>query len=570
MTYIADSIRDEYEQWKGGDVVFISSPTGSGKTTFVLKTLLPFFSSKDQKILYLVNRTVLKKQLEEDIFNLPIELVRCIKIELYQTLEKKILDIGFAKTFEIYGVYDCVVCDESHYFMMDSNYNTNTILSYRFIRDSFKNKIRIYMSATIENIEEIIRQDIENEKYCLTHWIGYNTGEVNRFGLPYKRKIYNYRAEKNYEHIEIGILKSRDEIKDLVISGPEKWLVFVDSKIFGNSLVKDILEGFKAVSKEESVKFITSDYNLDEETSEVVDLIVNEGKQDPKVLIATSVLDNGINIKDIELRNIIIVADTQIEFIQMLGRKRNDGKSLKLYIYKHSRNHFVRRKSVIGQLQKIAVLNYNSVVNYIETWKWNNDINIIERAAIEYQHKYWLRKMMNNEVRFESVNSLFFAFDGCLTLNILSLRNVEKLNQYYNDLLNKYDIYGDDAFLREQLSWLDKTETEIDEIISYANKSKYDISRKNVLQALERVCNIQMSLEDFCEFKNELANDLLELIEYLGKEHPDYKKYKDTVKKNDRAISNKFMDFLRNNCDIPFIVQSGSESKSYVVKKQIE
>lgn len=55
-----------------------------------------------------------------------------------------------------------------------------------------------------------------------------------------------------------------------------------------------------------------------------------------KVVVATSVMDNGISIHDIEMRNMVIIADTKEEFIQMLGRKRRSkleapGK-LKLYI----------------------------------------------------------------------------------------------------------------------------------------------------------------------------------------------------------------------------------------------
>ena len=60
MEYIAEKIGDNYQEWKNGDVVFISSPTGSGKTTFILKKLLPYLAEKGQRILYLVNRKALK------------------------------------------------------------------------------------------------------------------------------------------------------------------------------------------------------------------------------------------------------------------------------------------------------------------------------------------------------------------------------------------------------------------------------------------------------------------------------------------------------------------------------
>lgn len=561
MTYIADSIGTEYEQWKGGDVVFISSPTGSGKTTFILNVFLPFLVKTGQKMLYLVNRTVLKEQLYEEVNNLPIDLSNNITIGLYQSIEKECAEGKDKSFFEWkYGKYDCVVCDEAHYFLMDSNYNTNTILSYKFVNNFFCNRKRVYMSATIEHVEKIIRHDIEKEKYIQSYWTGCHSNRVNASSLLRSSRIFNYKAERHYEHIKIGILKSRDEIKSLVVNGSEKWLIFVDSKIYGKKLMQDILDAFRAMSKAESVKFITSDYDLDEEAADVVETIITEGKQEPKVLIATSVLDNGINIKDIELRNIIIVADTEVEFIQMLGRKRNDGNPIKLYIYRHDRNHFLKRKRIIGQRQRIAVECYKAINNRINTCGCDTEeiCNQKEMEAIYYQHQIWLKKLMNNEVSFDNIKAIFFAVNGVLVLNMLSLRNIENLNQYYVELLKKFDKHEEDAFLREQLSWLGKTEDEIERLLSDAYKDKYELSREKVINELGAVCDMTMSREEFIALKNRIATDLEELVEYVGKEHSDYKKYIDLCKKNERAISDKFMDYLRVNCNIPFAVKRGS------------
>ena len=73
MKWVSERIGEEYKKWESGSMVFIASPTGSGKTQFILKTLLPYFSKENKKILYLVNRRILKKQMEEDISKLPDE-----------------------------------------------------------------------------------------------------------------------------------------------------------------------------------------------------------------------------------------------------------------------------------------------------------------------------------------------------------------------------------------------------------------------------------------------------------------------------------------------------------------
>lgn len=52
MTYIVHSIGDDYKKWAEGDIIFISAPTGSGKTTFILKDFLPTWNITKGKVLY--------------------------------------------------------------------------------------------------------------------------------------------------------------------------------------------------------------------------------------------------------------------------------------------------------------------------------------------------------------------------------------------------------------------------------------------------------------------------------------------------------------------------------------
>ena len=95
--YISDVIKTDYENWSQNQVVFISAPTGSGKTTFVLKNLIEYAVSKQQKILYLVNRSILKEHIQKKInldvmrklrskklIDLNDSVNNIIEVELYQ------------------------------------------------------------------------------------------------------------------------------------------------------------------------------------------------------------------------------------------------------------------------------------------------------------------------------------------------------------------------------------------------------------------------------------------------------------------------------------------------------
>lgn len=69
--WISDGIGEEYKTWKpnpknnsftSSPRIFIESPTGTGKTSFIINKLLPYAATEGKHILYLGNRTALEKQ----------------------------------------------------------------------------------------------------------------------------------------------------------------------------------------------------------------------------------------------------------------------------------------------------------------------------------------------------------------------------------------------------------------------------------------------------------------------------------------------------------------------------
>lgn len=65
--YISDEIGNEYLKWTYGDIVFITASTGAGKSHFILNVYLDWIIQKGGRLLYLVNRRILREQLQNEV-----------------------------------------------------------------------------------------------------------------------------------------------------------------------------------------------------------------------------------------------------------------------------------------------------------------------------------------------------------------------------------------------------------------------------------------------------------------------------------------------------------------------
>ena len=133
----------------------------------------------------------------------------------------------------------------------------------------------------------------------------------------------------------------------------EKWIVFVASKSKGWKIQEEL--------GDEIAVFITTDSKRESgskrigiiNAEETYKDICNKEKFSQKVLICTSVLDNGINIKDRNVKNIVISVFDKVTFLQMLGRKRiEEGERLNLYIHEYSTGELKRKLTWKDGLEK--------------------------------------------------------------------------------------------------------------------------------------------------------------------------------------------------------------------------
>ncbi|MFI3173410.1 MAG: DEAD/DEAH box helicase family protein [Eubacteriales bacterium] len=422
------------ERWLG-DWVTISAPTGSGKTQFILRHLVEYAYSNGVKILYLVNRKVLKKQLDNEIRemnkNLIYNIDDVISVNTYQCIEQQLKESRRKnKGVENWGFmgydYSHIIFDEVHYFYSDALFNTSTYQSYEFLIYNFRESIKIFLSATMENIIDRIHED---RNHIIEKCAEYNVNllpnpdiEIPKNAVERNARtpqLISYKVLGNMDNVQVRIVSDDDKLVEIAACSDSKWLIFVESKKHGNELLQSFKKAFGAdeesddlesevIDENNDVVFLDAKYEKLERANETVTDIVQKKWLNKKIVITTSVLDTGISIHDSELRHIVIMADNRETFLQMLGRKRRGDEKLLLCIYKRNATYF---KSKLSQMQELNLFykECESNITKLEEerrlsqlalnleWGYNDVQNRNVRLVREFQKI--LEKTKNNDTK---------------------------------------------------------------------------------------------------------------------------------------------------------------------------
>lgn len=374
--------------WVVSTPVFINTQTGTGKNFFVGKKILPEIlrynrlhrDGRQFKILILSNRVALNVQNKlsyakiidhnsgansqkySEIFENLSEIEKnnfCdfgnVHIMSYQQI---FFTIRMQKTLSL--EYDFAIFDEAHFFVQDSVFNPHTEILMQKIISATQNAVRIYTSATLEEVlQPIMDVEVANRKKRPLEKdrpFGYYTEELFEKAEPFfvippsddgvfhRKFSYStqngqlrpywgksaviYDIERDYSYIDVKILKigngkkTYEKYSDLIekikaTSSEEKWVIFTDSKDSGEALARFLLDN------EITAAFVCSETKNDSRGSyKTFNHIVKFSNFEERVLVTTSVLDNGVNFHDEKIRHIVIFTMDRIAFLQMLGRVR--------------------------------------------------------------------------------------------------------------------------------------------------------------------------------------------------------------------------------------------------------
>lgn len=353
--YVNDVLTDEiWKYWRPGEQIFISAGTGRGKNTFIKKELLK--SCGSQKVVIFENRqSLMQQQIIDVISEIDPEILkyqdlseenmvifgsyRNIMMISYQCAALKCLypDTNFLDFFS-HARY--LIFDEAHYILDDAPYNKGiSFFVQTFLENQFPAATKIFMSGTMEEVYEYIQLlnvfpeepiDIIKEKKLLDE-----KGSNNN---PHKliRDLQHCQSPNSilslptdYSYIEPYQYKKTEDICTEISKSPsyEKWLIFVKSIEDGAKL-----KGKLDVVCNGSVCFLSSENKKKDENAEIYNRLILECKFDCRVLIATTVIYNGINIKDDAVKHIVLPFTSMSVTKQLLGRKRmTENETVKTY-----------------------------------------------------------------------------------------------------------------------------------------------------------------------------------------------------------------------------------------------
>ena len=388
-TYVSEAITsDDIMKWQESAVlrpmlpfvypVLISAQTGSGKNYFITHVLREYARLTNHRILYVSNRNALDFQQKKEIAELTgipfrvqnretekweeVEEFQNITLFTYQKLYHHLLKEDAEKWCQKFRF---VILDECHFFYSDAFFNPHTWDLLSMIPKFFAYSVRIYMSATFDDVLEPIR-----------YWEGKAESRYLNNGTTdpsFDNSPFAYVFPRDFSRYTTYYFSTMQQIIDQISQdqSSNKWLIFVTNKQAGIKM-KDILNGKTIVTdpeeldvNDESKIDLNSDLAiyLDAESRISNDFSVEyvwrnlreTGIVPSKVLITTAVLDNGFSIKDSKIKNIVLFTHDKTEFLQELGRCRlTDGKSINVYIKKmnpldfsHMKNDFKNKQDII-------------------------------------------------------------------------------------------------------------------------------------------------------------------------------------------------------------------------------
>lgn len=347
--YVSDYIGDDYKAWEDGKII-IGTPCASGKTTFILKVLLPYYHSIGKRILMVCNRLALIEQYRKSLYIMSEtdELMDSIEFITYQSLGSS----AYGKQWlpQKYYSYDIYCFDEVH-SLVEDDYNKTYYNLFKVICNTLNKKCLIFMSATLMSMEEYLG---EYERKCKLNAKFDDQLKMISCTLPSWSNFFWYnQIPEDYSYIDMIGVHDETQLCDCliedVVAHHGQALIFAETEDWLRRIENLLKE--KTLKKSQILRVNSKRLNGGE-LNDARDELLN-GERFPNgvdVILSTKVLDNGITLRADGPFSICAFTSDKTEFIQMISRLRvNPGQRIKLYVMEVNSSLYANR---IDSLEK--------------------------------------------------------------------------------------------------------------------------------------------------------------------------------------------------------------------------
>lgn len=430
---VADGIGEEVRDWspfgKAGrrwpSRIFIESPSGTGKTAFVLEHLLPVAAERGRSILFLGSRAALQEQ-RENALRLGLQRRESAAFtgagETYgRSGASSAVTLLHYRDLPAAGSltqYAYLVFDDVHALLEDSLFNAHTDDILRRAMQGAPDAVWVFLSSAMQEVGSIL---LERSASVLP--AGFVDPALSRqllrpHNIVYKNTLRRAEYDPFFYRADDALLRRISET-----DRGEKWLIFVTSIRQGRLLQQRIRRECGR-----SAAFLSSA----SKGGRGWELLLKEGRFEQEVLVATRVLGSGVRITDSAVRHIALPFCEQTAFLQLLDRCAVFGDS-RIALYAELPT--VQKRNIL----LAAVRRRLDAIDNVRNCPVHRRTNLLQRLWDEGR---------------QEINCLFrINDDGVLTANELAREKLSLLEQFYSALAMQGQ--AENSYERCVLSWLD-------------------------------------------------------------------------------------------------------------------
>ena len=420
---------------------------------------------------------------------------------------------------EILSEFETIVCDECHYFYSDSDFNgMGTYVLLQELIIACAAKTMLFMSATMEETGPLIEQTIKHTFWRLRmveckEWLKDNMSDILQ---------YDFTDFADFNRFHCISVPDWNSMVEIVAESSQKSLIFINNKAKGELLAEKMIKTGRVDKRD--IMILNSD-NIDGESDYVQNLAIGH-KMLSKILITTSVLDNGVSIHDPEVGNVVIETESKLEFLQMLGRIRSESTDYcRLYfVQRDKKDYSYRMKKYEEEIKKFDDLSHDNLMNNYEYYissMWSDDA----RARFFRKSLVWM-KTEHQVFDQGTFSAVVHSRQTSFAVNKFAERktgNMFVAEEHFYGLAVNNPL----AVIYEQMKWIGKEPEEL-EIID----SRYRKSRE--IEFLEKLqCIKSFSADELGQFKKDFVKKYR-------------KEFFDDILANNGTISN---EKLQNICE---------------------